>query len=107
MIYKQLQESKARYTAELAILNKRTSIVYEDEFNKCRLNAKLSIVNEILERVESVPSKKIYRVVYSDFIEADSEVDAVEIFNHTLDHLDASDENINVYEVDSHHNVMK
>ncbi len=107
MIHKKLQEDKARYMAELAILTKRTSIVYQDEFDKCRLASKLSVINELLELKEIVPSKKIYRVEYVDFIDADSETEAVDIFNYTLDHLESTDEDINVYEVDSHHNVIK
>ncbi len=102
-----LISAKAKYTAELAVLKKRTSIVYQDEFDKCRLTSKLSMINELLELKNARNGLNTYRVEYVDYIDAVSEIDAVEIFNHSLDHVDATDENIDVYEVDSHHKTIK
>jgi hypothetical protein len=103
-----LIERRSSCILALDILRQKKSIVYEDEMEKAKLRAKIDLVNDALGFDENRKvTNKTYRVEYVDFVDARSEVDAVDVFLQNIDFLDSGNEAIDVYEVDNHHNAVK
>jgi len=97
-----LLKRQVYYTKMLEDMPVRDRPSYEEENTKVMLRAKLNLIEELLEKDHpaGLAVLKTYRVELVDYIDAESEHQAIEIFEKVIFDIDPSDDMYDVYEVD-------
>ncbi len=99
----EIETKRLRFISALDAMPERTRPSYEEEATKTELRAKIRLCDDLLAMPKpsvGLAVKQTYRVELVDYIDAESEHQAIDIFTQAMADVDLADDNFDVYEVD-------